>query len=208
MYMNCAQVMIVQTANRNSSSLSMNEIQTEKYSQTHHGVPFDDFPSIFIANINRASSCRTLPGVTVVFPDPGPVVEYGDGVGYVCSPSNTTRPSTYLVGSETASWAPATPEKPFSTPKQPFSKLEQPLSIASSHLTSSHPPPRAQARSDPTTTYEPTTTTADSCRPGSFKCDSNSSYSLCSDGGRYLPMGQLPIGMQCRDNLIKVKDAP
>ncbi|KAL1954107.1 hypothetical protein VTO42DRAFT_1731 [Malbranchea cinnamomea] len=59
--------------------------------RTADDVPFDQRPEMFVANIGNNPRCKTIDGEDVLFPDPGPDVEYGykggpaDRIGYACS---------------------------------------------------------------------------------------------------------------------------
>lgn len=117
MYMNCAQVIIERESETGDGENNWiwGEGSFWKRSRKHSGaarhrsrrkrdddeekdgdtpaVPFDKRPDIFLANIGVNSRCTTIKGREVVFPDPGPDVEYGYNVddmagnGYTCSES-------------------------------------------------------------------------------------------------------------------------
>lgn len=70
------------------------KLEEKEEAQDMIEVPFDKRPEIFRANIGMASECETIMGQDVIFPFPGPDVEYGHnmkvvGVGYACSSSTT-----------------------------------------------------------------------------------------------------------------------
>lgn len=60
-YMNCAPI----TVTSSSSSKRSGELVTRA----------DDYPELFVANLDSVNSCKTSPGTDVVYPDPGPNVE-------------------------------------------------------------------------------------------------------------------------------------
>ncbi|KAI9833348.1 MAG: hypothetical protein M1819_003743 [Sarea resinae] len=72
-YMNCAQVDVI-----GGEDASADE--------------FDALPEIFVANLGGINNCTTVEGQQVVYPDPGPEVEYGSGE------SASSPPSTDLCG--------------------------------------------------------------------------------------------------------------
>ena len=67
--MNCAQVEIVTGLEKR-----------KKKKHKHFFKGFRNLPGIWRANIAGLNDCVTQENVTVVYPDPGPDVSYGDGL--------------------------------------------------------------------------------------------------------------------------------
>lgn len=59
-YMNCAPITVT-----SSGSSKRSELVTRN----------EDYPELFVANLDSINSCKTSPGTDVVYPDPGPNVE-------------------------------------------------------------------------------------------------------------------------------------
>lgn len=57
-YMNCAPITV-----------------TASDASTKRAAASDDYPELFVANLDSVNSCKTSPGTDVVYPDPGPNVE-------------------------------------------------------------------------------------------------------------------------------------
>ncbi|PGH18403.1 hypothetical protein AJ79_00472 [Helicocarpus griseus UAMH5409] len=180
------------------------------------GSEFDSLPDYFKATIPGITKCNTTEGIDVVFPNPGPVVEYGrgaegkpPGTGIVnCTEaaaggSSGGGGSTGQQSQPPSGQAPQSPSSssssssPAGTPPQesPGSSA-QPLSSPSPDAAGSQsaPAPAAPAAGSGT---------AGTCTPGTIKCDSSATWSMCSgDGTQYISMGAVAAGTACKDGKI------
>ena len=81
----------------------------EELKDANATVPFDERPEIFLANIGLRSPCKTIKGREVIFPDPGPDVEYGYDIedmadkGYTCADSEKLKKPGGVFPKETPS---------------------------------------------------------------------------------------------------------
>ncbi|KAK2748001.1 hypothetical protein FQN57_001592 [Myotisia sp. PD_48] len=222
MYMNCAHVTVSGLKTRSGwgldSSLEGGR-NAEKY-VARRELAFDERPAIFIANVSP-SQCKTTAGEEVVFPFPGPDVEYGaggaqgnkgNGKGYICSggipePSAPKLPSSSSlnegVPSSTATVLATEP------PISKTSSTEEPTHSAGPSVqpTTNRPEGGTVICSCSMSFVLPSLPTkmtrAKVCSPGSIKCDSGKSLSLCVGEKRgYIPIGKLPSGYHCEGNVI------
>ncbi|PGH01902.1 hypothetical protein GX51_04956 [Blastomyces parvus] len=186
------------------------------------GDGFDSLPEIFKANVLSQTKCGTLEGFDIVFPEPGSVVELGPG---------GEGPPNRGIENCTSSDAPGSkPQPPAESPQS--SPIESPP-IGSPPIASPEPtPPGASSQSPHTTPVDQPMTPPNStpepggqtpaappaaapapggsapgdsgaCSAGSIKCDSETTWSMCSgDGTHYIPMGSVAAGTACRDGKI------
>ena len=83
-YMDCAAVDIVSTI-------------TTKKQRRQSVSAFDELPYIWKANLPGINDCKTVENVSVVYPHPGPDVEYGDelGTSSLSTPGDCDAPTPY-----------------------------------------------------------------------------------------------------------------
>ncbi|KAM5462247.1 putative DNA-directed RNA polymerase [Microsporum ferrugineum] len=197
MYMNCAHITI--------SGSSGSPAGNSKMALSGQATALQGLPNIFLANINQPSQCKTDQSKDVVFPFPGHAVEYGSGTkgaaekGYVCSgkfeapepappslpptqppalPSSETTSTPSSTATTTCVCPPAVVSSTQDTPKLPLS-----TSTATRKGTKVCRRPTASKPSAPplyptSLSAEPSNST--SCIPGDIKCESDSSFLLCS----------------------------
>ncbi|KZF19541.1 lytic polysaccharide monooxygenase [Xylona heveae TC161] len=85
-YMNCAQVEIMSPYSLPESPKSKLRTSFRKRSFYARDTLLDEptsmehLPEVFIANLESVNSCKTKEGEALVYPHPGPEVEFGDGV--------------------------------------------------------------------------------------------------------------------------------
>ncbi|EEH06906.1 conserved hypothetical protein [Histoplasma capsulatum G186AR] len=178
------------------------------------GDGFDSLPELFKANVALQTKCNTEEGSAIVFPDPGSVVELGPdgngppnrGIVNCTSPSGGQAPGPK---SEPPTPAPQSPadSSPASTPAG-SSPQQTPASppLDSNPTPPSNPMPDTGGQgSSPPPAAAPAPGSSGGCTAGSIKCDSESTWSMCSgDGSHYISMGSVAAGTACRGGKIGV----
>ncbi|EGE82167.2 DNA-directed RNA polymerase [Blastomyces gilchristii SLH14081] len=171
------------------------------------GDGFDSLPEIFKANVDSQTKCGTKEGFDIVFPEPGSVVEYG--------PGGKGPPNRGIVNCPHSDAPGPKPQPPGEDPQSP------PIASTEPTPTGSSPPPSAATPDDePTPLPNPTPDSggqtpeeppaaapapgnSGSCSAGSIKCDSETTWSMCSgSGSHYIPMGSVAAGTVCKDGKI------
>ncbi|EFQ96892.1 hypothetical protein MGYG_08815 [Nannizzia gypsea CBS 118893] len=194
MYMNCAHVTI---SGSNDSSAGNSKVALSGQAAALQGLP-----NIFLANINQALQCKTDHSKEVVFPFPGQSVEYGAGAkgatdkGYACA-SKFEVPEPAPPSQPPAQSSSEPVSKP---PPAPTATCVCPLVLSSPPAVQTMPPsPQTTARNGTRVCRRPTSSkpslppllpttlplpagssNGTSCTPGDIKCDSDSSFFLCS----------------------------
>ncbi|PGH34604.1 hypothetical protein GX50_02587 [[Emmonsia] crescens] len=182
------------------------------------GDGFDSLPEIFKANVALQTRCTTLENLDVVFPDPGSVVEFGPGgegppnrgIANCTSsagasgqkpqastqapqspPAASTAPPTDVPGGSVPQQSPAPPDQASPSPNASSNLSPNPsLDVGGQ---SPAAPPAA----------DPAPGNSGTCTAGDIKCDSSSTWSMCSgDGTHYVPMGAVATGTACKDGKI------
>ncbi|KKK25191.1 hypothetical protein ARAM_001032 [Aspergillus rambellii] len=209
MYMNCAQVTVGGSSQRQEGFASISRRDA-----------FSSLPPMFEANINGPGQCKTIEGQEVNFPLPGPSPEGSlSGQGYQCSGSapflggsakspNSSSTSSSTSTSDTASSSSSSPSSnsTSSTTHSPMTS-SQPLISAPSPTSSS-----AVASNVPSSAVLPSydrtvptlypelpfhRPTEGPCVSGTIICSPDGlSWSLCSEGSP-IHMGNVAAGTYC-----------
>ncbi|KAK1091388.1 hypothetical protein LTR48_006399 [Friedmanniomyces endolithicus] len=160
-YMDCAPVSVV------SGTQSYRTRRTAYRS-------LSSLPYIWKANLAGVNDCTTIPDSNPVYPNPGPDVEYGDGMNSssppspgICDSSASARKAYQLGGSNSSSSVMATTTAATysnSTSVAPIVVLAQDYSSTSSTpAASSSPPVYSPGSADPVSTQSTTTITLADC---------------------------------------------
>lgn len=217
MYMNCARVEIQAAA-------------PGRHRRAHYKrqATIDSLPDLFVCNMNNG--CTTVESQNVQFPNPGSNVVTGadlggnnagtgfTGNGGAVGPASGATPSNSVVALA-----------PSLASSVATSTLQTPATSSTVGIYSSVPnytnstavvaaPPTTIAPSTSTTlasvSSAPTASAAQlsgSCTPGSFACNSATSFSQCVGGvdgtSSYTYMGSVAAGTQCVNGQIMARDA-
>lgn len=169
----------------------------------------NQLPDIFLANLGSKSSCTTIEDQEVVYPNPGFDVQYGSGLSSssqrssgICKDgsSNPISASTMseLQSSTTQSslGAPTT----LITATRSAADSSQPIITTSSgsHALSFTPAAKDAQGSTISSPQPSFTASSGLCRSSTMRCDSSSSWSVCSaDGSSFISMGSVAPGTEC-----------
>ncbi|KAI9893415.1 MAG: hypothetical protein M1814_006712 [Vezdaea aestivalis] len=210
MYMDCA---VVSIEGSNTIKRSSAKIRPRM---------LDNLPDIFLANIGLKSSCTTVEGQELVFPEPGSDVRYGAGVTFSSPRSNICKAGGKPVPLSSPTPSSTSPAAGSSSPSMTMSKASptssaagQPTTLVTATGTPSRPSaPSSFSNSSSTASNPPRgsqTPTASgpkmSCTAGSPRCNSASTWSICSGtGDSYIYMGPVAPGTTCTDAGKLVRD--